>query len=242
MLDMPEPEPNGFVRTLNKMGYMTSSLDPFSQAFVNFAPNAPGACLDVGAAYGVASLAALSKGASVIANDLDERHLFILRNRAAASLRDRLTLAPGAFPDEIDFAPGSLGAVLICRVLHFFDGPTIERSTRRLFQWLAHRGQVFVIAETPYLNNFQAFIPIYKARKQAGDPWPGLITDVMAVAPDRGQFLPPQIHFMDTDVLTRVFSQAGFRIERASTLARSDFPKDLQLDGRESVGLIAVKP
>ena len=47
---MPKPEPNGFVRTLNNMGYMTSGLDPYSQAFVDFAPGAPGPCLDVGAA------------------------------------------------------------------------------------------------------------------------------------------------------------------------------------------------
>ena len=122
---MPPPEPNGFVRTLNSMGYMSASLDPFSQAFTEFAPRAPGPCLDIGAAYGVASLVALRNGASVISNDIDERHLKILSDRAPASDRSRLTLAVGDFPDKLDFPQGSLGAVLICRGMHFFDGPKI---------------------------------------------------------------------------------------------------------------------
>jgi len=58
-LCMPAPEPNGFIQTLNKMGYMTSTLDRFSQAFVDFAPKAPGRALDIGAAYGVAASLAL---------------------------------------------------------------------------------------------------------------------------------------------------------------------------------------
>ena len=34
---MPEVESTGFIKTLNNMGYMTSTLDEFSQAFVDFA-------------------------------------------------------------------------------------------------------------------------------------------------------------------------------------------------------------
>ena len=60
----------------------------------------------------------------------------------------------------MDFPANSLGAVLICRVMHFFDGPRIT---------------------------------------------------------------------------------AGFGIERLKLFARPDYPADIRLDGRESVGLIAVK-
>ncbi len=82
--EMPVAEPNGFIKTLNNMGYMTSTLDPYSMAFADFAPAAPGPCLDVGAAYGVASLVALANGARMIANDIDGRHLRILLDRAPA--------------------------------------------------------------------------------------------------------------------------------------------------------------
>lgn len=167
---MPAPEPNGFVRTLNSMGYMTSTLDRFSQAFVDFAPTAPARCLDIGAAYGVASLAALRNGAAVVANDIDERHLSILRDRVDAPLRERLTLVSGDFPDKIDFAPASLGAVLICRVMHFFDGPAIERAAAKVMTWLAPGGKVFVVSETPFIGTAKGFFPTYEARVKAGDP------------------------------------------------------------------------
>lgn len=239
---MPAAEPNGFVRTLNNMGYMTSTLDRFSQDFAQFAAKAPGPSLDIGAAYGVATLAALDTGARVIANDVDPRHLEILRDRVSEAQRDRLTLLPGLFPDSLAVAPGSVGSVLICRVLHFFDGPALEYSARILFQWLASGGKVFIVAETPYLKNFQTFIPTYEARKAAGNPWPGFIDDVMAIAPERGASLPPKMHLLDPEVLTRVFREAGFVVEKAETFARPEFPEDIQLDGRESVGLIARKP
>ncbi len=242
MIKMPDPEPNGFVKTLNNMGFMTSQLDRFSQEFADFAPQAPGPVLDVGAAYGVATLEALNKGARVIANDIDSRHLEILRDRVPEPNKTRLELLAGAFPEELTVKPGSLGAVLVCRVLHFFDGPKLDQSARILFDWLASGGRVFIVAETPYLKNFQSFIPTYEARRAAGDPWPGFIDDVMAIAPERGASLPPKMHFLDPEVLTRVFRAAGFIVEKAETFARPEFPEDIQLDGRESVGLVARKP
>lgn len=239
---MPEAEPNGFVKTLNNMGYMTSILDPYSRAFVDFAPKAPGPCLDIGAAYGVASLAALENGASVIANDLDERHLTILRQRAPEALRTRLTLARGGFPDEVDFEAGSLGAVLICRVMHFFDGPTIERAAQNVLRWLAPQGKVFVVGETPFIGTAKDFFPTYQARVRAGDLWPGLVENVAAHDPKRAGALPSRMHLLDEPTLRRVFSKAGYAIEKLATFPRPYFPPDIQLDGRESVGLIARKP
>jgi hypothetical protein len=238
---MPSPEPNGFVKTLNNMGYMTSGLDAYSQAFVEFAPSAPGPVLDIGAAYGVASLAALSNGAHVIANDIDERHLEILRARARPQLQSRLTLIPGSFPDGIDFTPGSVGAVLICRVMHFFDGAMIERAAAKAMRWLAPGGKVFAVGETPYIGTAKGFFPTYQARVKAGDPWPGIVENVSAHDPKRAGNLPSRMHLLDEATLKRVFTGAGFVIEKLGTFARPEFPPDIQLDGRESVGLIARK-
>lgn len=46
---------------------------------------------------------------------------------------------------------------------------------------------------------------------------------------------------MDPKVLRRVLFQAGFVIKKISYIPRPDFPKDLQLDGHESIGAIAYK-
>lgn len=240
-LVMPEPGDNGLIRTLNSMGTMTPSPDIFSRAFIDFAPKAPGRSLDIGAAYGVATLPALRNGASVIANDIDERHLRILCDRVPIGDRARLELAAGEFPDKLDFPAGSLGAVLICRVMHFFDGPRIERAAAKVMNWLAPGGKVFVVGETPFIGTARAFFPIYESRQKAGDQWPGVVENVAAHDPKRAGSLPNLFHLLDERVLGRVFTSAGFEIERLELFSRPDYPADIRLDGRESVGLIAVK-
>jgi ubiquinone/menaquinone biosynthesis C-methylase UbiE len=240
-LVMPEPDANGLFRTLNSMGTMTPAPDIFSRAFIEFAPKAPGRCLDIGAAYGVATLPALNLGASVIANDIDERHLNILSSRVPPEHRSRLELAPGDFPDKLSFPSNSLGAVLICRVMHFFDGPSIERAAAKVFDWLAPGGKVFVIAETPFIGTARAFFSTYEARRAAGDPWPGVVENVAAHDPKRSASLPSLFHLLDDHVLTRVFTAAGFAIERTEYFSRPDYPADIRLDGRESIGMIAAK-
>lgn len=240
-LVMPEAEESGLISTLNSMGTMTPSPDIFSRAFIEFAPRAPGRSLDIGAAYGVATLPALSGGASVIANDIDERHLKILFNRVPQEHRARLELVAGEFPDRLDFPAGSLGAVLICRVMHFFDGPRIERAAAKAMNWLAPGGKVFVVGETPFIGTAKAFFPTYESRLKAGAPWPGVVENVAAHDPKRTGSLPKLFHLLDERILGRVFTAAGFEIERSELFARPDYPADIRMDGRESVGLIAVK-
>jgi ubiquinone/menaquinone biosynthesis C-methylase UbiE len=237
---IPKAEPNGFVKTLNNMGYMTSTLDPVSSEFVEFSAVQRLPALELGAAYGVATRSALEKGARVIANDIDARHLELMWEHLDAGLRGRLNLLPGdcmrlAIPDQ------SVSSILICRVLHFFRGERIEGAAALFHRWLARGGRVHVVCETPYLRNFSSFLPLYEARKAAGELWPGFIEDVAAVAPDRAAFLPKEMHLLDPAVLKRVFEKAGFQTVFCDTLARPDFPEDIRLDGRESVGYIGEK-
>lgn len=235
-------EKDGFIPTLNNMGFMTTSLDPFSQKIVEFAALGPGPFLEIGAAYGIACHEALKRGATVIANDIDGHHLKILSNNAPKNFRQHLSLKAGAFPDGIDFQPASLGSVLICRVLHFFDGPTIERCFKKLFAWLAPGGKLCVVVETPYLGNWSKFLPIYERRKKAGESWPGWVEDI-AQYEDGGflKNLPPVMHLLDLDIMERVAIAAGFVIEKQGYINRRNFPSFIRLDGRESMGLIARK-
>jgi 2-polyprenyl-3-methyl-5-hydroxy-6-metoxy-1,4-benzoquinol methylase len=90
--------------------------------------------LDIGCAYGMASLPALKKGAVVIANDLDERHLQLLKSQAPVSSLERLQLKPGRMPDDLDFPEGNLGAVLASRVLNFIHPDKLEESFHKIFK------------------------------------------------------------------------------------------------------------
>jgi precorrin-6B methylase 2 len=243
-LQMPEADQFGFVKTMNNMGYMTNYLDGFSEAWVNYARQTESLSADIGAAYGVATLAALTNSkARVLAVDLDPTHLSVLEKIASQqNLQDRLTIKCADFPNELtDIKNETLNNILICRVLHFFDGEKLQEAINWCFEKMQTGGRLVLVCETPYLKNFQSFIPIYEERMRAGVEFPGFIEDVKAIAPDRAPFLPAQMHLLDEEVLTRVCKNAGFTIERTAIIPRPNFPLDIQLDGRESVGVIARK-
>jgi SAM-dependent methyltransferase len=244
-LQRPPADEYGFVKTLNNQGFMTNYLDEFSEEFVSFAPQAPGPALDIGAAYGVAAIAALDSGATVFANDIDSRHLELLRQEVIERIptlnMDKLNLITGKFPEDLEFAPRSLGAVLACRVFHFFDGPTITRGLKKIHEWLAPGGKFFLVCETPYVNGLQTFWPIYEERVLSGEFWPGFIEDFKSIDPSRAKDLPTSLHLFEPFVLCRALTEAGFKVERSNTIARPNFPPGLRLDGRESVGIVGVK-
>jgi len=241
-MTMP-PARDGLIPTLNNQGFMTTSLDAYSEAFVDYAAASKLPVLEIGACYGIASLQVLAKGAKVIANDLCEEHLSILQQRCPIEQRTNLTLKPGKFPDEIKILDGSIGAVLICRVLHFFSGEDIERSLKKIHSWLAPGGKIFMVNETPYLKNWIRHLPIFEERKAKGEKWPSYITNLKEFT-DTAHYLslPDALNFMDLDTATNAVKEAGFDIDKGGYINRVEFPDSVRLDGRESVGIIASKP
>lgn len=233
-------ENNGFVETLNGMGYMTSKVDPISQEFINYCDPDKNV-LEIGAAYGVAALQAAQKGCSIVVNDIDERHLEILLDRAPERYKQNITLKPGRFPDGLCFDEKTFDAILICRVLHFFSGKEIELAIKRATSWLKPGGRIYVVGETPYLKNWKSFIPDYEARKNKGAKWPGYIEQPSLYEKNRTANLPSSVHWLDEHVLKRTFKMFNLKIIKSGTLNRTDFPDDLRLDGRESVGIIGEK-
>jgi SAM-dependent methyltransferase len=239
-LEMP-PACGGFVPTLNGHGFMNTRVHAYMEAFIAFAKTSATPAADIGAAYGVATIPALEAGATVIAVDLDERHLEILRQRVPDHCLVRLRTIAASFPEDLLFDRGSTGAFLLSNVVHFLSPDRFQKAVQCMLYWLVAGGKVFLLAASPYLGDCRSFVPEYEARKGGGDPWPGYTTEVFKYAPSwKGAF--SSVLFLDPDVLCRVFDQAGFVVEQAEFLARPDLPAKTQLDGRESVGLIARKP
>lgn len=237
----PEAEPCGFVRTLNKMGYMTSTLDPYSAEYVNYCQRPNQYVLEIGAAYGVATIPSLQKGAYVVCNDLNPQHLQILWDNTPSKLRKRLLLKPGRCPCELDFPPNTFTAILASRVLHLLEPDKFETSISLFRHWLKPKGKIFIVAETPYLKIFKDFIPIYLERKKTNDQWPGLIEDVDKYLKIRKADIPDLINFFDSEVLRRVLEKYNFKIKKIGYISRLDFPEEYRLDGKESIGVIAEK-
>ena len=141
---------------------MLAKPDTFNQAFIDFATIVEAPVLEIGCAYGVATIPALEKGASVIANDLDERHLTLLKSYAPPSSLERLQLKPGRMPEDLDFPQESLGAVLASRVLNFVHPTKLEQSFHLIFKWLKTELYNLLYAELSILVNVErSFLFIY---------------------------------------------------------------------------------
>jgi SAM-dependent methyltransferase len=240
LIKMPSEVDGGLVPTLNKMGYMTTFLDPYSETFIEYAATCKQPVLEIGSAYGNATLKALNNGATVVSNDLDPRHLQILRNKCPPKALTRLSLVTGRFP-EVILPFDYFDAILTVRVLHFLEGKTLRNFLSRCYDILTNKGKLFVVADTPYLKDWQSFLPTFKQRLIDKAEWPGLIKNTKIFGSKRIHQLPKLMHWIDKDILKRELKRARFDIENIEYINRIDYPSDTQLDGRESVGAIAVK-
>ena len=235
---LPESSVPGLIPTLNNTGWMTETLDDVSTAFTAYAGTIDAESLDIGCAYGIATLRALENGARVCACDIDQRHLDILLKRVPEALKSRCRTVAGAMPG-IDFAPGSFGAILASRVLHFLTGAEVEETVRKMAAWLEPGGRVFLVADSPYTGPWKAAAPDYERRKAEGDPWPGWLDDYTHYVPDSDNIAksPAPINPMDPDILRRVCQEAGLEVVEARWLSSST----KYATGRDHAGVIARK-
>jgi SAM-dependent methyltransferase len=237
------PVKDNLITTLNRMGYMLAKPDTFNQAFIDFATIVEAPVLEIGCAYGVATIPALEKGASVIANDLDERHLTLLKSYAPPSSLERLQLKPGRMPEDLDFPQESLGAVLASRVLNFVHPTKLEQSFHLIFKWLKKGGKFFYLGGSPWSGTYARFLPQYDHNKRKGIPWPGFIGNIKVYAsPERAANLPQFVTLLDKDEVKNLMEQAGFKIQTLSYAAvDEENPPEMKLDGHEYIGAIGVK-
>ncbi len=226
--------------TRNKTGWTSNVPNELSQLFIAYSASATLPVLDIGAAFGVATIPALAAGATVFANDCDPDHLATLEGATPQELRPQLRLLPRRFPQDLDFPAQSLAAVHASNILHFLTGDELLAGFQKIAAWLAPGGRLFVQAGTPYQQPFAALVPLYEARTAAGDPWPGWVEDARAISTHKKlSQIPRSLHLLDEAVLRRLAISADLQIERIWTYRRHDLPRSMHLDGREGVGLVA---
>ena len=104
-----------FTKTHNPFGgFTTAPCDPVSQRFIEqavIAAKAGGKVLEIGAAFGAATLEALAKGATVFCNDIDPENLAVVWQRfleasweptdSITGNNNKLVLIPGELPNEL---------------------------------------------------------------------------------------------------------------------------------------------
>ena len=235
---LPTSPVKGLIPTLNNTGWMTESLDEVSQSFVAYAGSISTEVLDIGCAYGIATLAALDQGARVCASDMEPKHLDILCQRIPADVRSRFRCVAGALP-RIDFPKQCFGAIIASRVLHFLNGNDVEASVRKMHDWLTPGGRLFLIADSPYTGPWAAQSADYEQRKAAGEDWPAYFNnyaDFLSPGTDASQH-PTFINPMDPDILKRVCESSGFKTLEARFLSSAT----KWGTGRDHAGIIAEK-
>lgn len=234
---------NGMVATLNGTGFMFERRDRFADAFIEYAGSVGKPVLELGCAYGVSTIPALERGATITASDLDPRHLEILRSKVRPDLLPRLTTKAGALPD-IDLPTGHYAAILCSRVLHFLPGEAVEASVHNMARWLAPGGRLYLIADCPY-GIWRGAIAKFEAGKASGERWPGFIVGLhnyLATPSAKPIEQPPFMNLMDPDLLARTCREAGLEVLDAAFIPRPDFGGQGRMDGRENCGCLAVKP
>lgn len=247
-----------FTKTHNPFGgFTTAPCDLVSQRFIEHAAATAkhgGKVLEIGAAFGAATLEALANGATVFCNDIDPENLAVVRKRhlesgsesdAITGDDNKLVLVPGALPQELLGLPEKFfDAILICRVLHFFTGSKIEESLLLLSKLLTPGGKIYIVCETPYLKNWQRFLPEFQSRVDRNVEWPGEITNPAEYeSSGRAATLPKFVHWITKEVLERCLVKSGLDVEHAEYINRAgQFPDDLLSPehGKESVGAIGI--
>lgn len=233
----------GVITTLNHRGHTSTRLNEYSQRFVESLKDGLSPVLDIGPAFGVCTLPALATGATVIACDIEPRHLAALIANCPDADRPRLIPLLADFPNGPSLADDSIGAVHAANLLNYLSGADLVRAAELLFRLLRKGGQVFTVSGTPYALNVQEFIPVYEKNKRNGVDWPGEVHNLRSLCKHSSvNDLPDFLHLLDDEVLRRVFERAGFVVTEARMYKRAGLPDYLQWDGRENVGMIAFKP
>ncbi|OHT03836.1 hypothetical protein TRFO_01542 [Tritrichomonas foetus] len=189
-----------------------------SAEFVEYASKCTLPCLDIGGAFGAASLAAIDKGATMILNELTSKFLdYIVLNTPKSKL-EKLYFIEGKITNEnISFPKGSIGAIHMSRVMHFFTPSEIEELFKRAKEWLAPDGRFYILTMSPYHYAKPGIDKIYDERYKQGVKFPGEIGDFTKGDGVDKVFkgkAPEYIHAIDPRVLFRVADEHGFRVKK----------------------------
>ena len=237
----PQEWERGVIKTANAMGVMFKELSPAAEEFVQFAKLAKLPMLDIGAAFGATTIPALENGANVIACDLSDEHLVILRQSVDKKFLHKLQTVTKKFPDELNFNARSLSGILISNVLHFMDGESIVLGLEKCWQWLEDNGKIFITVMTPHLSFYHQLIPEYEKRVANGDEWPGIFNPRLVASEKWRDNLPEFVHLFELDTIQTVVEKAGFTIDGIGYFCYKNYPDEHRTDGNEFISLCATK-
>jgi len=204
--------------------------------------------LDLGAGVGFGTSALLKAGAIVVANDLDARHLAMVKVTTDPPLRERLHLRDGAIT-TLDFPGDSVDGILCSYVLHYLRPEEIQATFARCAGWLKPGGRIYLQAFNRKHTLFDPFTKTLEDQAAAGLPWPGALHDTHRLAEAtltgaeladfREENWPGFLHAIDRQEIRAALEQAGFRMVSMTT---GFFHGDVGPDGDQEMFIFEKAP
>lgn len=117
ILQIPAPIENGMmIPTLDGQGWIWLYKNEITKSYIDYAAETEGLMLEIGAGYGHIILEVLKKGARVIAVEISQDQLEIIKNRVTESGLSGLKAIRAEFPEELDLPENTIDRVLISRL------------------------------------------------------------------------------------------------------------------------------
>lgn len=239
-------------KTKNARGYM-HPISLMGEKFIQFSKIAS-PVLDMGCAYGSIVLKALDEGAKkIIACDMEQKHLDILRDQLSETESQRVEILKGLLPNGFNINPDSIAGIYISHVLEYLNGREVGKSLENFYRWLKPGGKLFIKCYTIYIKEFmnEKCQTEYQNRLKQKVKWPGYFEDInqysyleegSETSFDESAF-PESLHMFDLPILVNALQEVGFKIDYAEYLdgRKNHASEETWYDGREYVGVIAVK-
>jgi SAM-dependent methyltransferase len=191
---------------------MSPRLDRLSLRFAMYAGRERCRALDVGCGTGVATLAALIRGAHVVAVDPVKAALEKLLAGVPACHYADLSVRVGAMPG-VQFTDGSLGAIHASRVFHLLSPAALRTSLLHFRRWLQPGGRLYISAESPESACWEGLRAEYRRRFTDGQTWPGYFGAQRHMRGTAAGSAPATLHLLDENILRRELTAAGFEVD-----------------------------
>jgi len=226
----------------NEYGWTSTIPNPITCRWLEYLRTVPAArTIDIGAGFGVGTLPALALGARVVANDISQQQLqHIAQLAQQAGLRQNLELLEAALP-ELPPLKG-LDAIHASNVFHFLRGSQMIAAVSWMASAVKSDGKVFLQTVSPFAGHLQRFLPEYQRRKREDLRWPGEIEAARDYADASVRHMtPPFMHVLESFAAVALFEAAGFTVEYADYYTRPGLPAVCRSDGRENLGVVAIR-
>jgi SAM-dependent methyltransferase len=213
------------IPTLNRYGAAMCFSNELTDAFLEHCrdPHCK-RVLEVGCAYGIKSSQIVQTGVFLVANDIDPRHLTMMKDIFEGLSRNNphfhnveYLLGDIASLRQEEVGIEKYDAILCENVLHFMCPHELRDTLASLYGSLIPGGRIYIAVTSCFLEKYR---DIFEDNKAKGMEWPGIFEDPKGI---RRPF-----HVFDEDTLNRELKRAGFTILTSKCITNSTLDKKYQ--------------